>query len=262
MSGATKWQADGWGKRGRIGLLTPHMDIVPEGEFHALAPQGVSIHVARVPLGWRSGSKPAPIGLEAVRAFAEPPEVDKAVELLAAAPIDAIVYGFTSSGYLLGPDAEDVVRQRLENRAGGVPVVVPCQAVVLALHALGVDGLALVNPPWFPAELSEMGAAYFRNAGIKVEFAASATELAPVQTSVRPEDVYEWVRRHVPDAAGSVFIGGGGLRAIGVVEALEEVLKRPVLTANQVAFWQALRLAGINDVIEGYGKILSQKLPT
>lgn len=106
-----------------------------------------------------------------------------------------------------------------------------------------------------------MGAAYFRNAGIEVEFAASATELTLTPTSVRPGDVYEWVRSHVPKGVGAVFIGGGGLRAIGVVEALEEFLKRPVLTANQVAFWQALRLAGVNDAIEGYGKILTHKLP-
>jgi hypothetical protein len=45
------WQADGWGWRARIGLLTPHADIVPESEFRAMALDGVSIHAARVPLG-------------------------------------------------------------------------------------------------------------------------------------------------------------------------------------------------------------------
>ncbi len=255
------WQADGWGERARIGLLTPHMDIVPEGEFHALAPQGVSIHAARVPLGWRSGSRPAPIGLDAVRAFAEPPHVDAAVELLASAPLDAIAYGFTSSGYLLGLDGDLALRRRLERRAGGVPVVVPCQAAVLALRALGVTSLALVNPPWFPAQLSEMGGGYFRSAGVEVELAVSAAGLAADQMSVRPQALYDWVRRHVPDAAGSVFIAGGGLRAIGVVAALEEALDRPVLTANQVAFWQALRLAGVGDAVQGYGRIFECALP-
>lgn len=63
---ATMWHPDGWGSRARMGLLTPHNDIVPEGEFRALAPDDVSIHVARVPLGWRSGPEPPPIGLDAV----------------------------------------------------------------------------------------------------------------------------------------------------------------------------------------------------
>lgn len=261
MDKATRWRYDGWGARARIGLLTPHMDIVPEGEFRALAPHGVSVHVARVPLGWRSGGEPAPIGLDAVRAFAQPPHVDTAAELLAGAPIDVIVYAFTSSSYLLGPAADVELKQRLEDRGGGIPVVVQCQAVLLALRALGVGSLAVVNPPWFPDELSDMGARYFRDAGIEVEFAASASGVPPVPDRVQPGDVHAWVRSHVPDTAGAVFLGGGGLRAIGAVEALEQSLERPVLTANQVAFWQALRVAGIDDVVSGYGQIFTHTLP-
>ena len=41
--------------------------------------------------------------------------------------------------------------------------------------------------------------------------------------------------------AEGVFIGGNGFRAIGVIKALEDSLDRPVLTANQVAFWCAQR---------------------
>ena len=35
------WQPDGWGQT-RIGLLTPHADLVPEAEFSALAPNGIA----------------------------------------------------------------------------------------------------------------------------------------------------------------------------------------------------------------------------
>ena len=51
----------------------------------------------------------------------------------------------------------------------------------------------------------------------------------------------EWVRKHVPAEADAVFCGGNGLQAIGVIRMLEEDLDRTVLTANQVALWQALR---------------------
>jgi maleate isomerase len=52
-----------------------------------------------------------------------------------------------------------------------------------------------------------------------------------------------------------VFIGGNGFRAVGVIRALEEDLGRPVLTANQVAFWAALRLSGTRAPVAGYGRI-------
>jgi maleate isomerase len=49
----------------------------------------------------------------------------------------------------------------------------------------------------------------------------------------------------VPATAEAVFFGGNGFRAIVMIAALEEDLGRPVLTGNQVAFWYALRQAGV-----------------
>lgn len=257
MSNFGQYKPDGWGSKARIGLITPHMDIVPEGEFHALAPEGVSIHAGRVPLGWRGGTNPPLLGLDAVRAFADPPYVDDAVTMLAAAPLNSIAYGFTSSSYLIGPDGDLELKNRLQDKTGGVPVVIPCQSVVEAMHILGLEKLALINPPWFPDELSALGADYFEKAGMVVTAAVSAKGLATDQLSVTPEKLFEWVRKNVPDSAECVFLGGGGLRAIGVIDALENELFRPVLSANQVAFWHALRLAGQREKISGYGRIFN-----
>ena len=66
----------------------------------------------------------------------------------------------------------------------------------------------------------------------------------------------------MPARAEAVFIGGNGFRAVGVIKALEETLSRPVLTANQVAFWQALVLIGSSALIADYGQIFSLKRPT
>ena len=40
-------EADTWGWRARFGILVIHKDAVPECEFWAMAPKGVSIHAAR-----------------------------------------------------------------------------------------------------------------------------------------------------------------------------------------------------------------------
>jgi maleate isomerase len=42
-----------------------------------------------------------------------------------------------------------------------------------------------------------------------------------------------------------------------VIAALEEDLGRPVLTANQVAFWYALRLAGVRAQVD-YGQVFKK----
>jgi maleate isomerase len=96
------------------------------------------------------------IPLEPVRRFAEPPHVDDAAELLAAAPVNVITYGFTSSAYVVGVAGEAEMISRLERCTRGIPVVSPCAAAVQALHALGAGaqhcstrrGSTRTSTPW------------------------------------------------------------------------------------------------------------------
>src|SRR3979411_2030411 len=155
------WQPDG-GARTRIGVLTPHADVWPEAEFGAMAPDGISIHAARIPFGaYKSdGTMDRTIADDPVRAFADPPLVDDAAELLASAPLHAIAYAFTSSSYLRGAADDIKLKERLETRTRGIPVVIACAAAVTALMALGVKRLALFSPSWFSAETDRQGAHY------------------------------------------------------------------------------------------------------
>jgi maleate isomerase len=246
------WQPDGAGSLARIGVLTPDSDPVPESEMWAMAPSGVSIHASRV--FWSSNA----LSSRNVRTFAEPPHVDTAAELLAGLTLNVIVYAFTSSSYVLGAEGDASLRTRLEKRAGGIPVVVTAPAASEALRVLGVRRLALIHPPWFPEEVSASGRDYFRSWGMEVVYCACMTPPRPV-TEVRPADVYDWVTANVPQDAEAVFIGGNGLRAIGVIQALEETLGRPVLTANQVAFWRALRVVGMTSTVGQYGRIFTER---
>jgi maleate isomerase len=191
-----------------------------------------------------------------VRAFADPPLVDDAAESLAAAPLHAIAYCFTSSSYLRGASDDAALKARLETRTRGIPVVITASAAVAALSALGVQRLALASPPWFSAELNQQGAKYFENQGLEVVY-AGPVGLPSHQQAIQPGELYDWIRTRVPERAEAVFVGGNGLRAIGVIKALEEALKRPVLTANQVAFRQNLVLMGSTAQIADYGKIFS-----
>jgi maleate isomerase len=257
------WQPDGWGARARIGILVPHFDLGPEAEFAAMAPDGVTIHSTRVRLGVvMPGTATEPgIALAPVRAFAEPPAIDDAAELLAAAPLHSIAYGFFSSSYVLGADGDRALQARLETRTHGIPVIIPGLAALRALRALGVRRLALVDPPWFSPELTQMGTEYFRSQQIEVVYAARAAALPSSQHDQHPGRLYEWVREQVPASAEAVVTGGNGFRAVGAIEALEQDLGRPVLTANQVTFWSALRHAGVRAPVAHYGRIFEEQLP-
>ena len=111
------------------------------------------------------------------------------------------------------------------------------------------------------ARRGQQGARYFQSQGFEVVY-NGPVGLPSDQQAIQPGELYEWVRTHTPKSAEAVFIGGNGFRAIGIIKALEENLARPVLTANQVAFWQALGLSRTRAPIVGYGQIFDCKQPT
>jgi maleate isomerase len=256
------WQPDGWSFRARLGVIVPHAAIGTESELQAMAPDGVSIHATRVPLGvMRAGGVMDPtIALEPVRAFADPPLVDDAAELLAAAPLHAIGFGFTSSSYVRGAVDDESLRQRLEARTHGIPVAITSVSAVLGLRALGAERIALVDPPWFSPELTALGVDYFRDQGFEIVHAEAAA-LPSDQRAIHPGQLFEWVRGHVPENVEAIYIGGNGLRSVGVIQALEEDLHVPVLTANQALFWHLLRLAGTHVPVAGFGRVFDRNLP-
>jgi maleate isomerase len=241
-----RWQPDGAGSVARIGVLTPDFDPVPESEMSAMAPVGISIHGSRV------------VRNRTAAAFAEPPHVDAAAERLGDLAPRAIAFAYTSSSYVLGPEADGPTRTRLQDRVGGIPVVLTCPAAVDALRVLGAKRIALIHPPWFSDEVNDKGLSYFAGLGFDV---VQCTRMLPARsfTDVRPMEVFEWVRRNTPRPADAVFVGGNGLRAIGAIDALERALSRPVLTANQVVFWAALRAAKAGLEVRNYGQILRTK---
>jgi maleate isomerase len=256
----SRWRRDCWEATVRIGVLTPHADVGPESELQAMAPPGVVIHAARIPFGAMAagGVMDPTIPLAPVKAFAEPPHLDNAAELLAAAPLNAIAYGFTSSAYIIGVEGEAEMLARLERRTGDIPIVAACSAAVEGLRVLGASRIALVDPPWFDTELNGLGRRYYESAGFEVVCSAPCG-LPSEQAKITPADLHAWVSGHVSATnADAIVIGGNGFRAVGAIAALEEDLGRAVVTANQALLWAALRLADADlGLVTDYGRLFA-----
>ena len=62
-----------------------------------------------------------------------------------------------------------------------------------------------------------------------------------------------------PDA-DAIFLSCGGIRALEVVEEIEAAAGKPVVTSNQAQMWSCLRKAGIDDKIEGFGRLFQYLL--
>ena len=81
----------------------------------------------------------------------------------------------------------------------------------------------------------------------------SATAWASSRRSSRS---YAQIKAACPAGADGVLIAGTGFRCVGILEALEQDLKRPVISANQASLWHCLRSAGVQTKVAGYGNLL------
>src|SRR5947207_7386892 len=99
-----------YGWRGRIGLVSPSTNTTLEPEFWRLAPEGVSVHTARI---FQAG----PQEPSTYRRMAD--DVATAATLFATAEVDVIAFGCTSCTYFVPPEEIRSTMARSEERRVG-----------------------------------------------------------------------------------------------------------------------------------------------
>lgn len=253
------FEPDGWVYRARIGLLVPDGDVGPESEFSAMVPPGVGVNASRFHFPSGQDAKVAgQIGMTPVTALIAPGPLDDAVRLISRAPVNVIALAFTSTSYVGGEGDDPALAKRLAGIADGKPVVTTGQAILGALEALEAGRVMLVDPPWFPQALTDLGRGWLERNGVIVRSAQSAG-LPTGQGNIHPGGFYRWVRDNTPPDVDAVVVGGNGFRAVGAVRCLEADLKIPVVTGNTALLWLALRTLGIpTNEVTAYGRLFAR----
>ena len=118
-----------YGWRGRIGLLVPSINTTIEPEFWRLAPEGVSVHSARMDVGGQG----TPEALRAMEHVAK-----NAAKDVAMTKPDVVVYGCTSGSFFEGPAFNERIIRDL-NAIVKVPVVTTAGAMAASLLAVRDD---------------------------------------------------------------------------------------------------------------------------
>ena len=246
-----------------VGVVTPHEAAGPEVELPAMTRGRVATVVSRTgspPEATQALSRAHPPGHAQLRASTGPAALDRAAATFRGSTLAAVVHASTTCGYVLGHREETALVERLSQRFA-VPAVASCAAAVAALRAQQVERVQLVHPPWFDDGFDELGAAYFRSQGFDT-VVTTASGLPRDPARVDPQDVVDWVGRHVEDRAEAVFLAGNGFRAAGTVEQLELRTGRLVLQANQALLWGILTATGTRWDVTGHGRLLRERTAT
>lgn len=237
-----------YGYRGKIGLIVPSTNTINEPEFNLAAPRGVSIHSARIKLLGKATN-------ESYLKMVD--ETDRAAAELATAEVDVIAWGCTSGSFI-------VPRQEIEakmEKASGIPSVTTSSAVVAALRALGAKRVALGTP--YIDFVNEAEVKFLEDAGFEV-VSVYGMQLGETQEERRgigrvpPESLYRLVRYIDRPDADVIFLSCTNLATFTMIEELEAEVGKTVITSNLATFWRCLRIMGLPDRIEGFGRLLKE----
>ena len=234
-----------YGWRGRIGLLVPSINTTMETEFWRIAPDGVSVHSARIS-GGRHGT---PEELRSMESASKAAARDVAM-----VEPDVVVYGCTSGSFFEGPEWNQRICAQL-TEITGAPTVTTAGAMAACLMAGGHRKVAVVTP--YVELTNERLKDFLRAYGVKVTHLGTFDMLDMFDhAKILPEEIYRKVREADSDDCEALFVACTQLRALEVLDMLERDLGKPVYSAIQATAWEAYAAMGVDPKITDCGSLL------
>ncbi|WP_327355851.1 maleate cis-trans isomerase family protein [Streptomyces sp. NBC_01304] len=222
-----------------IGIVAP-FDFALDRELWRWVPDEVSLHLTRTPY------VPVEVSLDLARLVSEHQTLREAVLALSAAEPEVIAYACTSGSFVDGMVGERTMSAAME-AAAEVPALTTSGALLEALLELGARRIALVTP--YTQSVTQALEDYLAEAGIGVGSCAFLGLTRHIW-KVPYRDVVQMARQAVPASGGfdALFISCTNLPTYDAIPQLEAELRMPVLSANQVTMWSALRRLGTRAV--------------
>jgi maleate isomerase len=209
-------------------------------------PEGVNLIFTRTPYYDQA------VGLGMAEEISDHEEIQGAVRSLVAIRPAVVTYACTSGSFVHGVEGARALSNAML-AAGAPAAVTTSEGLLMALEALRVTRVAVATP--YLAELTDRLTSFLEQGGKSVvshEGLGLDRDIWKVPYAV----TCELIRRADRPDAEAIFVSCTNLPTYDLIAHMERELGKPVITANQVTAWSALRLIGREAV--GPGQALLQ----
>ncbi len=238
---------DGPYPRARLGFICVANAGLTEGDMFSMRPRGVGLSFTHM----RMGTECTVDNLAQMEH-----DLDDALGgfVPARTDMDVICYNCTSGSFVIG---EEAIRAKIENGRPDVTGTTLLTGVVAALKATNASRIAIGTA--YTPDIDELERSYFTQNGFEVTDLKGLGLMTDVEMNrVSPDCLVAFAKSLDVRTADAIFLSCGALRSLEVVEDIERETGLPVICSNQASFWHCLRLAGIEDRIAGYGRLLQE----
>lgn len=223
-----------------IGVVAP-FDFALDRELWRWVPDDVSLYLTRMPFF------PTPVTVALATSLSERSTVRRATRDVLSPEPDVVAYACASGSFVHGVLGERLLVRTMID-AGAPAACTTSGAMVEALSLLGVRSVAIATP--YVDDVTERLVCYLAENGVRT-VASNGLGLLGHIWRVPYRTVVDIVRAVDTPEADAMYISCTNLPTYHIIEPLEQALGKPVLTANQVTMWSALRAMDLPAVGAG-----------
>lgn len=222
-------------RRQGIGMVAP-FDFALDDECWRWLPKDVSLYVSRT-----ARLENTAVTAELAKSVSDAAAVIPVVRSLISAEPASVAYACTSGSFVEGIEGEAQLCQVMRE-AGAPRAVTTSGALLQALQALNITRVAIATP--YNKELTHDLADFLETAGVKVVKAGYLNSERDIM-HIGYDSVMAMADVVNREDAQAIFFSCTNLRTFDIIHELEEKFDKPVLSANQVTMWAALKSAGL-----------------
>lgn len=244
--------SDVLGFRTRVAIALPAINTIAQPEFEAMRPRGVTNHVGRIAIRDRLIKNDDDL-LKLVSETRA--AMDEAIGTLMSCQPDHLIIGASAVTFWDGLEGSRELQERLTKRAG-VDVTLCAEACHAALRKFGtVKRLGIITP--YPAIGDTQARKFFADCGYEILAVKGLRCGSPAQAAHVTEKELRDALDQLDDPMIEAIVQFGANLAMARVAAKAEFwMDIPVIAVNTATYWRALRRAGIDDKVFGFGALL------
>jgi maleate isomerase len=241
----------GW--RRKFGAIGPSTNTVVQPDYDAMRPAGVTNHYSRI------FTPNARLTNETFRAGVSviSDNVMDAVKSVMTCGPDYLIMAMSAITFFGGAKGADAFVRKIEETAG-VGISVGSHSTTAALEKYGgIRRIAILSPYW--PVMNEAVIGYFTDMGFSVvrDIAMQCPSWTAI-AEVTPQQCRDVLRKLDGDDVDALVQVGTNLSMVRLAAAAEQWLGKPVIAINTATYWHALRTNGIDDKMEGFGRLLAE----
>ncbi|MBB5173745.1 maleate cis-trans isomerase family protein [Texcoconibacillus texcoconensis] len=197
--------------------------------------------------------------VEALSEMGSTPRIIEGTKQLPGEGVHSVLWTSTSASFVLGLEGIKKQITTLENQLN-VPASTTALAFIRAARAIGAERVAIAAT--YPKDVAMLFRRFLEQFDIEViQYASRGIITAAEVGTLNKQEVLQWAVDNDCKDADALFIPDTALHSAAWIEDIETNIQKPVLTANQVSFWEALRLADGLKPQDGLGTLFKKEVP-